>query len=52
MLSSEKVDEFSSNQEEKPSLPDATLIWFPFRIQEEYLFWPFGSINIPKNLLV
>jgi DNA-directed RNA polymerase subunit RPC12/RpoP len=52
MLSSEKVDEFSSIQEEKPSLPDATLIWLPFRTQGEYLFSPFGSINIPKNLLV
>jgi DNA-directed RNA polymerase subunit RPC12/RpoP len=52
MLSSEKVDEFSGTQEEKPSLPAATLIWLPFRIQGEYLFSPFGNINIPKNLLV
>jgi DNA-directed RNA polymerase subunit RPC12/RpoP len=52
MLSSEKVGEFSSTQGEKPSLPDATLIWLPFRIQGQYLFSPFGSINIPKNLLV
>jgi DNA-directed RNA polymerase subunit RPC12/RpoP len=52
MLSSEKVDDFSGNQKQQSSLPEATLIWLPFRIQGEYLFLPFGNINIPKNLLV
>jgi LSD1 subclass zinc finger protein len=52
MLSSEKVDEFTGTREEQPSLQDAALIWLPFRTQGEYLFSPFGNINIPRNLLV
>jgi DNA-directed RNA polymerase subunit RPC12/RpoP len=52
ILSSEKVDEFRNNHGDDLSLPDATLVWFPFRMRGEYLLSPFDSVNIPANLLV
>ena len=35
-----------------PMFTDATLTWFPFRVQGEYLMAPFGGPSIPKNLLL
>jgi hypothetical protein len=52
MLSSGKIDEFRNSHVDALSLPDATLVWLPFTIQGEYLLSPFGSVNVPRNLLV
>jgi LSD1 subclass zinc finger protein len=52
VLSSDKIDEFGSSRSDDLSLPDATLVWLPFRMQGEYLLSPFGSVNVPLNLLV
>ncbi len=34
------------------SQADATLTWFPFQVQGEYLLAPFGGTSIPKSLLI
>jgi len=52
VLISESVKEFRSDLAESLPLSEASLTWFPFRIQGMYLVAPFGGIRIPINLLM
>ncbi|HXX57001.1 MAG TPA: hypothetical protein VEI96_03265 [Thermodesulfovibrionales bacterium] len=52
VLTSKSLNEFRADRSDSLPLPDAQLTWFPFRLQGEYLIAPFGSISIPKNLLL
>ena len=51
VLESGRIEDLRTN-DPNASLTDATLTWFPFQVQGEYLLAPFGGTSIPKNLLM
>jgi len=51
VLESGRIEDLRTN-DPNTSLTDATLTWFPFQVQGEYLLAPFGGTSIPKNLLM
>jgi len=51
VLESGRIEDLRTN-DPNTSLTDATLTWFPFQVQGEYLLAPFSGTIIPKNLLI
>lgn len=51
-LISDSTEDFKTELADSLSVTGATLVWFPFRIQGEYLIAPFGGIRIPGKLLI
>lgn len=52
VMTSRSIGEFKKAGVDDSNLSSATLTWFPFKIEGQYLICPFGGIRIPVSLIL